>query len=48
MSGAVSGWAVPAVATPTARQLRARLRESRKRHSSKSFGDFLTDVYLLT
>ncbi|MDT5035074.1 MAG: hypothetical protein QOE03_259 [Micromonosporaceae bacterium] len=48
MSGAVSGWVVPAVAAPTARQLRARLRESRKRHSSKSFGDFLTDVYLLT
>jgi hypothetical protein len=48
VSGAVSGWAVPAVAAPNPRQLRARLREGRKRHSTTSLGDFLTDVYMLT
>ncbi|MEH1101945.1 DUF6297 family protein [Micromonospora sp. CPCC 205561] len=36
----------PATA-PTARQVRARLRRSRRRHHSGSLGDTLTDVYVV-
>ncbi|MER7167998.1 DUF6297 family protein [Micromonospora sp. NPDC000207] len=32
---------------PTARQLRSRLRQARRRHRTQSVGDLLTDVYMV-
>ncbi|MCW2637892.1 MAG: hypothetical protein JWP76_198 [Dactylosporangium sp.] len=35
------------VSVPTVRQLRVRLRQTRRGHHSRSLGDFLTDLYIL-
>ncbi|GHJ08276.1 hypothetical protein TPA0907_26430 [Micromonospora humidisoli] len=37
----------PALATPTPRQVRARLRDARRRHHPGSLGEVLTDAYVV-